>query len=368
MKECVEFACQAFYELNKTPEPSGNEEKTALLILKYLEKLSPKALFTHVGGYGILALWNISETKRHPVLLRCDMDAVFLHEQNQYVHLCGHDGHMATMLGTAFYLLRHKFSYPFGVLFQPAEENGTGAKKILETDLFKSFSPCGIIGFHNIPEFSRRTVIFKEGVFSAAVKSFSLQVNAPPTHAAQANAYTLMDFLLGLHLFVSQRMEETETTFFKYTPIFLTTGSPHYGITPSQASYHATIRASSEEKLTQEYMHMIEFIKDTTAKHKWTFYLEDKEYFPSTINNSKLIKMLEKTALQNQYNIHYLQKPFYWGEDMGYYSTRYPTCFFGLGTGTNKLLHTKDYYFPPEVLEDAIGLLGTFMWTLEASI
>ncbi|MCX7697385.1 MAG: M20/M25/M40 family metallo-hydrolase [Bacteroidales bacterium] len=369
MKTPYEFALHAYYLLHQIPEASGNEKKTASTLLQLIEELKPDILLSQVGGNGILALWK-GNSSLNPIILRCEMDAVYSLEEEKYLHLCGHDGHMATMLGVACYFRSNSttFKRPWGILFQPSEENGKGAQLIIQSGILEQYKPHCMIGFHNIPEYPLGQIISKPNYFSATVKSFSIQLNCFATHASQSPKQTLLDAIFYLHEGLKGLCYEDNFNFFNYTPICIEMGSLHYGVVPSKAFYHITLRGSSPELLENKLNAFYGLLQSASNSFGFHINYEVVEYFPPISNDLSLYRLLKETAKEMNYQFIESHKPFPWGEDMGYFAQYFPTCFFCLGSGTDKSLHTKEFYYPELLLHKGIIFLVSLIKKMEKEL
>ena len=146
----METLIQFRKELHRYPEISGKEIKTAQRILAFLSEYKPDEVITHLGGEGTLAVYQ-GKTEGKTVLLRCELDALPITEINTFEHQsvysgishkCGHDGHMAILCGLARELtLQPLEKGTVLLLFQPSEEEGNGAKSVLEDPKFKNIQP-----------------------------------------------------------------------------------------------------------------------------------------------------------------------------------------------------------------------------------
>jgi len=118
-----------FERLHQNPEGSGNESKTASIILEYLKESNADVIYTDVGGHGIIARFK-GKRAGESKMFRCELDAVISEDQSS--HLCGHDGHMTILLGLAGRLSQNRnFPGEVFILFQPAEETGEGAARMV---------------------------------------------------------------------------------------------------------------------------------------------------------------------------------------------------------------------------------------------
>ncbi|MBV6655046.1 MAG: M20/M25/M40 family metallo-hydrolase, partial [Mameliella sp.] len=126
--------------LHQHPEPSGEEHNTAAFVCKTLQKLAPSQLIAGIGGTGVIAIFDSGQAGAS-VLFRTELDALPIQEINTFAHKsvnegvshkCGHDGHMAVMLGFAKTIAENPLEKGRAILlFQPAEETGAGAELML---------------------------------------------------------------------------------------------------------------------------------------------------------------------------------------------------------------------------------------------
>ena len=135
--------------LHENPDVSGDEGNTALIISNFLQKFEPDNLINHIGGHGIIAEFK-GKDQGPTVMFRCELDALPIEENNTIsyqsvnagkAHLCGHDGHMAIVAGLGFHLKQQRPRKGRVILlFQPSEETGKGAYKMIQDPLFNSIS------------------------------------------------------------------------------------------------------------------------------------------------------------------------------------------------------------------------------------
>jgi amidohydrolase len=150
-------------QLHRQPELSGQEQETAAMILSALKALSPTGLVTGLGGHGVAAVFDSGKTGP-TVLFRAELDALPIVEESGVAwtslvpgtaHLCGHDGHMAMLVGLGRLLHRQPIESGRVVLmFQPAEENGSGARAVVADPHFADIAPDWAFAIHNEPGLS----------------------------------------------------------------------------------------------------------------------------------------------------------------------------------------------------------------------
>lgn len=166
-------------ELHSRPELSGQESGTAERLAGLLRQLRPDLLLDGLGGAGLAAVFD-SGREGPGVLFRAELDALPISENNDFSyrsqregvsHKCGHDGHMAILLGLAHALARKPPAKGRAILvFQPAEEVGAGAESMLSDSRFEQLLPIDYaFALHNLPGFPLGQVAIKKGAFTAAV-------------------------------------------------------------------------------------------------------------------------------------------------------------------------------------------------------
>ncbi|MFQ3174652.1 MAG: amidohydrolase, partial [Flavobacterium sp.] len=137
-------------ELHQNPEVSGKELETSKRIVAFLKKHAPDEIITKIGGAGIVAIYKSKQAGK-TVLFRCELDALPIEETNIFEHRsltngishkCGHDGHMAILCGLATELSQNRPETGTVILlFQPAEEDGSGAQKVFSDPKFTALQP-----------------------------------------------------------------------------------------------------------------------------------------------------------------------------------------------------------------------------------
>jgi len=180
-------------DLHASPELSLHERETSAFIQRKLTELGVP--FTaNVGGHGVVATLKRGASDRS-VGLRADMDALPILEANDLpyasrtpgvMHACGHDGHTVSLLGAAALLQRDKsWSGTVQLLFQPSEENGAGAKAMIDDGLFERFPMERVFGFHNWPGLEAGTVQVHRGPVMSDPGKFEITLHGTAGHAAK---------------------------------------------------------------------------------------------------------------------------------------------------------------------------------------
>ncbi|MEL7246813.1 MAG: amidohydrolase [Bacteroidota bacterium] len=364
--------------LHRRPELSGAEEQTAKRIQDFLlENSKPTDLITGLGGTGVAAVYEFGESGPG-ILIRCELDALPIAEQNTFghrsqnsgvSHKCGHDGHMAIVAGLASWLNKQPFSQGRVVLlFQPAEETGQGAAGVLKDQRFLDLSIDYAFALHNIPGESLHTILLMEPGFSAEVQSFALQLKGKTAHAAEPEAginpavgiAELINILTELN-----QPEPTAEEFSVLTPIHILLGEKSYGVAPGTGELHYTIRAWSPGQMQQLVSQIEQAVVQICRQQQLEYQLDWLEHFPASTNDLDCNIIIVQAATALQLPLRRMPHPFRFGEDFGWFSHRFKTGMFGLGAGKNTpALHHADYDFPDELLETGLGMFQGIIFQL----
>jgi len=355
---------RAFHAL---AEMSKVETKSAAKVIEELLKLSPTNIIANVGGTGIVAEFD-SGVAGPKVLFRAELDALPIQEINTFAHKsctdgvshkCGHDGHLATVLGTAQIVAanRPKKGKVY-LLFQPAEETGSGAQAMLDDPLFASVQPDYVFAYHNVPGYPLGQVILRKGAMNASVRSIIIKFFGKTSHAAEPECGISPALAIAQLLTTFDGLSnnnKTRADFRVITPVHMNMGEVAYGVAAGYGELHLTIRTWTEEEMQSLIADMTKAIEETTAAHKLTYETEWVEIFVSCGNKDEAVDLLEASAIASQCPYVYFDLPFKWGEDFGHFTSRFPGAFFCIGAGVDSpALHNPDYDFPDEIL--ATGL------------
>ncbi len=179
-------------DLHAHPELRFEEHRTADTVARTLEQWGI-AVTRGIGGTGVVGTIHSGSSNRS-IGLRADMDALPLQESNAFahrsthegkMHACGHDGHTAMLLAAAKYLAQHRpFDGTVQLIFQPAEEGGAGAKRMLEDGLFERFACDAVFGMHNWPGMQVGQFGVRPGPMMASSNEFEIIVHGKGAHAA----------------------------------------------------------------------------------------------------------------------------------------------------------------------------------------
>jgi len=355
------------HELHRHPELSDNEYLTSERISNFLSHYNPSEIIRGIGGAGVACIFKGRE-EGPSVLFRCDLDALPIEEENDFdykstekgvAHKCGHDGHMAIIAGLAdLFSKKPPQKGQVVLLFQPSEENGQGAYRVVNDEKFKKIKVDFAFALHNLPGLPKGNVILREETFAAASKGMIIKLTGETSHAGEPEngnspAIAMADIIKQLNDLPNQ--ENTFDDFRLLTVIHARLGEIAFGTTPGYAEVMATLRTYTDEDM-QKLTSLSESIVEKNAKESnLKFEISYTEEFPATVNDEKMVKLVEKAAKTANVESQYLDKPFRWSEDFAHFTQKFKGALFGLGSGVDHpQLHNSDYDFPDDIIENGV--------------
>lgn len=361
-------------ELHRHPELSGHECNTAKRIKNFIETHHKTKIIEDIGGNGLAAMYAYAE-KGPSIMIRCELDALLIKEEKIFdyhsrtegvSHKCGHDGHMAIVAGLIFWIKEQDFKTgKIILLFQPAEETGEGAYKVLHDPKFKSLNPDYIFTLHNIPGEPLNSIIFKEDIFSATVQSLTIYLSGKESHAAEPDKG--INPTLGISQIINEfsglnMNDSNDEDFSILTPIHINMGEKSYGVSPAKGELHYTIRTWTEESMKRLKQQMNAILRRICHDHKLEFRIEWFEYFPAINNDKSCNELIINAAKKNGFDLIERLDPFKFGEDFGWFSQNHKAAMFGVGAGIDSpALHSADYDFPDEIIETGLQMFQTII-------
>jgi amidohydrolase len=356
-------------ELHQNPEVSGKELETSKRIVAFLKKHAPDEIITKIGGAGIVAIYKSKQAGK-TVLFRCELDALPIEETNIFEHRsltngishkCGHDGHMAILCGLATELSQNRPETGTVILlFQPAEEDGSGAQKVFSDPKFTALQPDYVFALHNLPRFPKSQIVVKNDTFTCAVNSIVIKLDGVTAHAGEPEKG--INPALAIAAIINQfnaiiQPDISKETYCLVTPIYTKIGKKAYGVSAGAGEVHFTVRSNSNSHMKKVETTLEQLARSIAKEHQLKCNLIWLEGFQANENNKEAADHIRNAVKVNNLDLLEKETPFTWGEDFGLFTQQYPGAMFGLGAGiSTPALHNPDYDFPDEIISTGISV------------
>jgi len=354
-------------ELHKHPEPAFEENWTHDFIEKQLKNLGYKA--KTLNKTGLIA--DIGKGKDR-IALRADMDALPITEENSlpyksenkgYMHACGHDTHMAMLLGIAKLLIEVKNPPPVRLLFQPSEEKiPGGAKGMIEEGALRGISE--IYAIHIDPETEAGILTLKSGVMLAAADEMEITIRGKGGHAAEP--HKTVDPIYASSLFINQTQSLVSRRTNPKSPFVISictiNGGTAFNIIPEEVKMRGTVRTIDQELWRKAPKWIGDILKGLNLSLGIDYELSYQRGYPIMKNDPEKTENLIKIAKNIFKNIELMESPIMGGEDFAYYLQEVPGTFVFMGgankkKGIHSKLHTTQFNIDEEVLPLGTALL-----------
>ena len=355
-------------DFHKFPELGFQEKRTKDKIASYLKELG---LDVHCGA-GIVGVLRSGEGSK-VIGLRADMDALPIRETNTHdyvsnntgvMHACGHDGHMAMLLGAAHKLSTNaNFSGTIVFIFQPNEELGLGAKAMIDEGLLENFPIQEIYGIHNLPGVPTGELLTRSGVICSSESLFEIKIKGMGGHSSMPqlgrDAITIgSEVVQALQTIISRRIGSGSGAVVSVTE-FISNGQRN--VLPGETILKGDVRTRRPDDRKKIELFLNQISNGIASAHDIEIEVSFETEFIETINHIKPTEAVLKTAKKSGLKITDC-KPMSFSEDFAHFSNAVPGCFFLLGNGidgaNNKPLHSSDYDFNDDLLP-----IGADFWT-----
>ena len=350
------------HELHSIPEIAFDEEKTAQFVE---QKLNSFGVTVHprMAGTGVIASLTAGNSNKS-IALRADLDALPIVEKTGVdycsthegmMHACGHDGHTTMLLGAAKYLAQHQnFNGTVYFVFQPAEENEGGGRKLVEEGFFKKYPVDAIYGMHNWPGLEVGQFAIRSGPVMAAYDVFDIIINGKGGHAAAPHntvdpIVIAAQIVTALQNISSRQQDPQDAMVVSVTRIH---AGDSYNVIPESATLSGTVRTfqqSVQEKIISQFTRIVEAICTAYGAAAEINY---QMRYPSTINTVKETENALLAAMDTVGNGNIIHNfPASMGsEDFSFLLNESKGCYISIGNGDSASLHNPYYNFNDEIL------------------
>ena len=373
-------------DIHAHPELCYQEQRTSDVVAQKLTEWG----IPIIRGLGVTGVVGIIKNGSSPrsIGLRADMDALPMQEINTFdhaskhpgkMHACGHDGHTAMLLGAAQYLAQHRnFDGTIYLIFQPAEEGGAGAKRMMEDGLFDQCPMDAIYGLHNWPGMPVGNFGVTAGPMMASSSEFELTIRGKGAHAAQPHrgidpVMVAVQIAQAWQTIISRNKSPLDAGVLSITQIH--TGSA-MNVIPDEARMLGTVRTFTTELLDLIDTRMRSIAEHTAAAFDATVTFEFMRNYPPLINHAKetafAVGVMQSIVGSAQVNS--AVEPTMGSEDFAFFLQEKPGCYVFLGNGDGDHrsaghglgpcnLHNPSYDFNDDLLP-----LGATYWVRLAEV
>ena len=367
MASSIKKLIEIRHEFHQYPELGFQETKTKAKIAKFLRAKGLEVI-EGVGVIGILKSGSGSKT----IGLRADMDALPIQETSKHaysskhpgvMHACGHDGHTTMLLGAAEELANSlDFDGTVIFIFQPNEENGLGAKAMLNEGILSSFPISEIFALHNLPGTETGRIITRKGLICSSESLFEISLKGQGGHASMPHVgrdtiSVGCEIIQSLQNIISKKLAPSSGSVLSVTE-FTSDGARN--VLPGNSLIKGDVRSRNKEDRLEIKRLMSTLVEGISDAHEITSEVSFETEFVETINSSDqtetVIAIAEELGLSLDRNC----EPMSFSEDFAHFSNVVPGCFFLLGNGqtgcASSPLHSSSYDFNDELLPIGVNI------------
>ena len=367
-------------DIHAHPELRFEEHRTSDLVAAQLARWGIE-VHRGLGGTGVVGVLRNGSSTRS-IGLRADMDALPIEEANRFahrsthagkMHACGHDGHTAMLLGAAKYLAETKpFDGTVNFIFQPGEEGGAGAQKMIDDGLFDRFPCDAVFGAHNWPGLKVGQFGFAPGPMMASGNQFHITVTGKGAHGAMPHlgvdpVFVAIQIAQGLQGIVTRVKKPIDPAVLSITII---KAGDATNVVPDTALIGGTVRTFDDAVTDLIESQMGRIAQLTAEAHGASAALAFERYYPPTINDAAQTAFAADVAAEivGEDNVVRAVEPTMGSEDFSFMLRARPGAYLWIGNGDGShraaghglgpcMLHNPSFDFNDELLP-----LGATYW------
>ncbi|MDQ7040927.1 MAG: M20 family metallopeptidase [Rhodothermus sp.] len=371
--------------LHANPELAFEEYETARLVVETLQPLDVE-LQTGVARTGVVATLRGTETGP-TVLLRADMDALPIQEENDFdfrsrhpgkMHACGHDAHTASLLGTAMILsrLRDRLRGQVRMVFQPSEEKlPGGAQAMIHEGVLEASdgmpAPSAVFAQHVQPDLPVGTIGVRRGMYMASADELYITVRAEGGHAAAPHRLQADGVLVAAHIIVALQSVVSRNAP-PDVPTVLSIGrvlaEGATNVLPTAVRLEGTFRTMDEDWRFRAHTLIRRVAEQTARAFGAQADVEIVVGYPALYNHEQPTALVREAAREYVGPDRVVElEPWFASEDFAYFLKKCPGCFYRIGTGNPEKgiihgLHTPRFTIDEEALRIAPGFMAYLTW------
>lgn len=371
-KEIFAEAVALRRKLHEMPELAFEEYQTAEVIKEKLDEWGIPYR-EGVAGTGIAA--TLENGAGPCVAMRADMDALPIKEETDCafasktdgkMHACGHDAHMAIVLGTAYVLSKTKEAWRGTVkfLFEPGEETDGGARPMIAEGVLHNPDVDICLGIHVMNETEVGTILLSEGAAMAADDEFDLVICGKGGHGAWPQdtvdpIAAACQIVTALQSVVSRNADPQEAAVISVTGI---EGGTAYNVIPDKVHLKGTVRSLNENTRKMLEKRLEDVVKGVSEAFGTTYELDYRQIYPATTNAPTVNRLVEEAlAPFAQLRVAWSREASMGSDDFSFFSQAVPSAYIKLGSGTaqnREPLHSSRFVIDEQVILNGILTLA----------
>lgn len=360
-------------DIHQHPELAFEEHRTAKLVAEKLKEFGYK-VFEGIGGTGVVGVLKCGDSQIS-IGLRADMDALPIEEQsgaswssknNGVMHACGHDGHTAMLLAAAKDIALNKdFDGTVNLIFQPAEEGGGGALKMMEDGLFERFPCDSIFAIHNMPGYPVGHFVFREGAAMSSSDYVSIKIRGVGGHGGLPHKacdpiVAASSIVMALQTIVSRNTDPQQAA-------VITVGAFNSGhannVIPSHANLELSVRALDSKVRAELERRIKGLVLAQAESFGLSTEIEWKKGYAVLVNSLAETEFARNVAAQlfGEKNITRQGPALTGSEDFAFMLERVPGSYLFIGNGDTPgscMVHNPAYDF-----NDGNIAVGALFWS-----
>lgn len=358
--------------LHENPELGFQEFKTAEFVRQRLEQLGVEDIRTGIGGTGVTGLVKgTAAGAGRNILVRADMDALPIHEENDVeyaskvdgvMHACGHDGHTAILMGLARLLTDRKdqFSGTVKLCFQPAEELPPGGAQAMIKEGVMNDPPIeAVFGLHMANETPVGQILVNSGPIMAAADGYTIIVQGQGGHGASPHE-TVDPVVVGAHIVVALQTVVSRNTDPMDSAVIsncVFQSGDAFNVIPDTALLKGTVRTFKPETRDLMEERITEIAKSTAEALGATAKVEYTRGYPATVNDEAMTELARESAIAAVGEENVSERPPAMGaEDMSYFQNEAPGSYFFVGSRNEEKGLKWGHHHPKfDIDEESLG-------------
>ena len=358
-------------DFHSHPELRFDVHRTAGSVAEKLKSFGCDEVVPGIGRTGVVGVIRGRKTGNKVIGLRADMDALPLEEETGLpykstvpgkMHACGHDGHMAMLLGAAKYLAETRnFAGTAVVIFQPAEEGGAGALAMIKDGLISRFGIQEVFGMHNFPGLPVGQFATRPGPIMAAADHLQIQIDGKGGHAARPHL-AVDTILVGaqminqLQSIVARNVDPLDSA---VVSVCLFQAGHADNVIPQHALLRGTARSFTPQVRELLHKRIGEVVEGTARIYGATAKVTYTSGYPVVVNHERQTAFAADIAreIAGKDKVDTNVPPVMGAEDFSFMLEERPGAFIFIGNGDSAGLHHPAYDFNDEVIP-----VGTSYW------